>query len=626
MLRLSIFLCLFAVSLVARADVLAGRSALLPVMERLCLDCHDGDGAKGDLDLAAMLMGDAVIDLRLWAKVEEQLAIAAMPPKQKQQPTPGESDLIRAWIREAESHVRASVPVDPGLRLTRRLTKHEYEYSLRDLLGEVDDQLDTRFPNDGAGGEGFDNTADTLFVPALYVEKYLSVADDVLGRAFASEQGRKRLGVDGPADAALRSFATRAYRRPVTAPELAALLGVYTKANVGGQAHVSALRVALKAVLMSPSFLFLQESEDPVSVQPLRGKGNPWGAEAAGRHEVRPWRLVGNDLAQRLSYFLWSGPPDETLRSLAGKQRLGDQATLAAEVRRMLADPKAMALSKHFAGQWLRLDDLFNESDPDRGKFGEFNDELRQSMYDEALIFADHILRGQGRVIDFLDANYSFINEPLAWLYGVPDFHGREFHRVSWTNDRRGGLLGMAAILTVTAYPQRTSPVLRGKWVLETLLGTPAPPPPADVGQLPEDDRKLEKGTFRQTLEHHRDKPACMGCHRRMDPPGFGLENFNAIGKWRDDENGKPIDATGTMADGLAFAGPAQMRQRLLAHKNKFARQFCTRLLGYALGRGLEPIDQPTLLRLEQVLIENDWRAEPLIIAIVTSYPFTHRR
>lgn len=590
---------------------------VLPLLEKYCLDCHDSDAAKADLNLDPLWdERSARLDVRLWDKIGEQVRTREMPPKKRaQQPSDAERRLLADWIAAAQRAVRALPPADPGYRKARRLTRREYSLTMRDLLHGAQDRLGDSFPTDGAGGEGFDNNADTLFIPPLLVEKLVAATDAGLTAALGRPEIRAKLlphrpKPNEPAAAAARRnlelFTRRAYRRPVQAADLEPLLAVFEQASRRGQDFDGAMRVAFKAVLLSPKFLILQEQDRP-------------GATA-------PWPVSGHELAQRLSYFLWSTMPDDELSALADSGRLLEPDVLARQVQRLLEDARAEAFVRHFAAQWLGLDALFNTVDPDRGKYKEFTPSLRQALYDEGFHFAGAILRENGRVLDFLDSRHTFVNEELARLYGIPGVHGAHMRRVDLPDDRRGGVLGMGAVLAATSYPQRTSPVLRGKWVLEQLLGTPAPPPPANVGSLPADDRKIEALTFRQQLEKHRSQEQCMGCHNRLDPPGFGLENFDPIGKWRDTENGKPLDVRGNFVDGCSFSGPAEMRRLLLAEKAKFVRNFCARLLGYALGRGLEPGDQPTLLRLEETLVQADYRSLPLIIAVVQSHPFTHRR
>ena len=589
---------------------------ILPVLEQRCFDCHDNDVSKGDINLATLTDPKNPLrnDVRLWIKIREQLRAGTMPPKNKPPLEAPAQEAILHWMKSHEQVILARAPTDPGLRKTRRLTREEYNLTLRDLLGIKSRPAD-KFPADGSGGEGFSNNSDTLMFSPLLMEKYLEGAETALAEVWANPELKHRLfkPVDSdklPAEEGarllLQPFLLQAYRRPPTEEDMQGLLTVFRSALKRGLKWDPAVRVTFKAALMSPHFLFLEEKR------------------LADTKE--PWKINDYELATRLSYFLWSSKPDDELFKLAAENKLNDDATLEAQTKRMLADPKAAAFPKLFAGEWLRFEELFNSVDPDRRKFKEFNDELRQSMYDEILQFSDNILRNNGRVLDFLDSDYSYLNETLAKLYGIPNVTGSEFRQVKFTDKRRGGLVGMGAILATTSYPQRTSPVLRGKWVLEQLLGTPPPPPPPNVGGLPEDDRTLKEGTLRQRLEAHRAKPVCAGCHVRMDPLGFGLENFNPIGQWRDDENGKPLDVSGSLPGDLRFNGPAEMRKVLMAEKDLFSRTFCSRLLGYALGHGLEVVDQPTLLKLEEVLKKNNYHSEPLIIALVKSYPFRWRK
>ncbi len=605
---------------------------LLPVIEQRCTECHDEDTKKGDISFEFLRRpGEMRHDIRLWGKVREQIRAGTMPPKPKAKTKPGpdgkpvteeekptmtdaEREVFLKWIQSNEGAVLEMPEGRPGVARSRRMNREEYNNTLRDLLG-IAKRPGDKFPADGAGGEGFANSADTLSLSPLLVEKYLGAADDAMGEVWQRGELRQRLyapvtsdklAPDVGAEMALRPFLLRAFRRPPTEAEVQGVLNVFRQAWGRKPNWDEAMKVMFKAVLVSPGFLFIEET-----------------ARSPEAKEAR--RLGAYEMASHLSYFLWSSMPDEELLKLAAENKLQDDAVLEAQVRRMMAHEKGLAFTKNFAGQWLRFDQVFNTVDPDRRKFPDFNGELRQAMYDEIFGFCDHLLRRNGRVLDFLDSDYSFLNEALAKVYEVPGVQGKEMRQVKFTNARRGGLTGMAAILASTAYPQRTSPVLRGKWVLEQLLGTPPPPPPANVGALPEDDRALKETTLRKRLEAHRNKPACAGCHTRLDPPGFALENFDPIGKWRDNENGKPLDATGVMPGGKAFGTPQEFRKLLMEEKSLFVRSFCTRLLGYATGRTVELGDQPTLLRLEKVLRDGDFRSEVLILALVKSSPFRSR-
>jgi hypothetical protein len=293
----------------------------------------------------------------------------------------------------------------------------------------------------------------------------------------------------------------------------------------------------------------------------------------------------------------------------------------------MLRDPRAAALADGFAGQWLRVRELYASAQPDPKRYPEFTPALREAMYREPVALFDAVARGDRSVLELLDARYTFVNEDLAKLYGIPNVTGPAMRKVPLADGRRGGVLTTAAVLTLTSYPQRTSPVLRGKWVLEQVLGTPAPPPPQNVATLPPDDAPKEGLTFRQRLEKHREKPECAGCHSRMDPLGFGLENFDAIGRWRTGIAGAPVDASGVMADGTKFSGPGELKAYLLAHgREDFVRHLTEQMLSYALGRGLGPADAPAVRRITEALEKDGYRSGTLIQGVVDSYPFLYRR
>lgn len=588
---------------------------VLPILQQSCVDCHDAETKKGDMSFDPLLApGPIRHDIRLWDKVREQIHAGTMPPKNKTPLDPAAKQAILDWVKQNEAAVLAAPAVDPGQHKTRRLTREEYSNTLRDLLG-IASRIGDKFPADGAGGEGFTNNADTLTMSPLLIEKQIEGAETAMAEVWNKPDLKWRLlspctsdklAPEVGAEIILRPFLPKAYRRPVTDAEMKEVLAVFSaglKRNLGWD---GSLRVMFKAIITSPNFLFLDEARHPEAKE--------------------PWFVDDYELASRLSYFLWSSMPDDELFQLAKDKKLHDEDVLSAQARRMLASEKARAFTKNFAGQWLRFEEVFNTVDPDRRKFPEFNETIRQAMHDQAFAFSDHLFRHNGRLLDMLQSDYTFLNEPLAKFYGLPAVSGMDMSLVKLPNAARGGIVGMGAILASTAYPQRTSPVLRGKWVLETLLGTPPPPPPPNVGALPEDDRSLKEVTLRKRLEAHRDKPACIGCHVRMDPIGFALENLDAVGRWRDQENGKPVDSLGQLPDGRTFRGPEELGRVLMEEKDKFTRTLCGRLLGYALNRGLEIGDQPQLLRLEEVLRKGDYHSEPLIVAVVQSRAFRMRR
>jgi hypothetical protein len=487
-------------------------------------------------------------------------------------------------------------------------------------------------PSEGGGGEGFDNAGATLFTTPVLLEKYLEAADLVLGTLLPAagdkppaankldaerlEAVRRQLivAVPGPKTTAreaartvLESFLPRAFRRPATAKELERYLGVFDQAVAKGKSYEPSLRVALKAVLVSPSFLFLTETppEKP-------------GVYRLGHYEV----------ASHLSYFLWASMPDAELLRLAERGRLHDEKVLRDQVRRMLRDPRSRGLADGFAAQWLGIRPLGTTIRPDAKLFPEFSQELAAAMREETALFFDAIVREDRSVLEILDADYTFLNERLAEHYGIAGVKGPQMRRVKLDDSRRGGVLGQASVLTVTSFPHRTSPVLRGRWVLDELLGTEVPPPPPDVPVLNERGNRGDKAlTLRELLEKHRAKPECATCHSRMDPLGFGLENFDALGRWRTEQGGKPIDSVGVLPTGERFEGPAELKRLLLKKRRpEFLRNFSRKMLGYALGREVTRPDQCVVRDCVSALEQGEYRSSRLIEAIVVSFPFSHRQ
>ncbi len=399
-------------------------------------------------------------------------------------------------------------------------------------------------------------------------------------------------------------FARRAYRRPVQPSEVDRLVALFRFADAQGESFESAVRWMLKGVLVSPNFLF--------RVEPDEGLPAPDGIRTVNDFEF----------ASRLSYFLWSSMPDEELFRLAENRTLRKPEVLRAQVQRMLKDPKARALTENFAGQWLQLRQL-RTFQPDRKQFKEWDDALRDAMIRETELFFESIVREDRSVLEFLDAKYTFVNDKLAKLYGL-NVKTPEFQKVYFTDDRRAGIITHASILALTSNPTRTSPVKRGKFVLENILGTPPPPPPPEVPEL-EDAKRPLTGTLRQKMEQHRTNPTCASCHQRMDPIGFGMENFNAIGAWRTHEGKFPIDASGVLPDGSKFSGPADLRAILRKKANLFRKCLAEKMLTYALGRGLEYYDRCAVDEITKKLTQNGDRFSALILAIVESDPFQKR-
>ena len=401
----------------------------------------------------------------------------------------------------------------------------------------------------------------------------------------------------------LRTLARRAYRRPVTPGDLAPLDRVYAKAIARGYTPAEGVQFAMAAMLVSPHFLFRVE-KDPLP-----------GTIA---------RVSDVELASRLSYFLWSSMPDEELLRLGETARLHVPAVLTAQVTRMLADPKAGALADNFAAQWLETRSL-DAVTRDSTKFPEWNNELRDAMRTETRLFFDAVLRENRPISDFIDGRYTFLNGRLARHYGIPDVEGPDFRRVELATDERSGVFTHASVLTVSSYPTRTSVVLRGKYLLETVLNAPPPPPPADVPALDEKGIGVAV-SHRAQLEAHRENSLCASCHNKMDPLGFGLENYDAVGRWRTKDGAFPIDATGTFPGGKSFATPAELKALLRNRMPQFARALSERMLTYALGRGVEPYDRLVVKELVARTAADDYRIQALVQSIVASVPFQERR
>ena len=404
----------------------------------------------------------------------------------------------------------------------------------------------------------------------------------------------------------ISTLARRAYRRPIADHEVENLLVPYHTGR-SEEGFEAGIEWALQRILVSPEFLFRIE-QDPESVEP--GTAYP---------------ISDLELASRLSFFLWSSIPDDPLLDVAANGQLKDSAVLEAQVRRMLADSRSKALVSNFAGQWLYLRNMATVA-PDLGEFPEFDENLREALQRETELFFDSMLRENHSVVELLDADYTFLNERLARHYGIPNIYGNHFRRVTLEDEQRRGLLGKGSILTATSYANRTSPVLRGKWVLENILGAPPPPPPPNVPELQEATRDGKPLTMRQRMEAHRANPACATCHARMDPLGFALENFDAIGGWRATEADLPIDASGVLPDGTQFEGASGLREVLLSRREEFVRIVTEKLLTYALGRGTEYYDAPAVRSIMRKAAPSDYRWSSLIVGIVKSTPFRIRR
>jgi len=445
----------------------------------------------------------------------------------------------------------------------------------------------------------------------------ISVAGPYNARGAGDTPSRRRIFSCRPATPAeeggcartiVSGLARRAYRRPVTSSEVDELLTFYKEGRAGGGTFDNGIEMSLRALLVSPQFLFRIE-RDP-----------------AGVPTNTPYRLTDLELASRLSFFLWSSIPDEPLLDAAIGGTLRQPRVLERQVRRMLADPRSEALVSSFAAQWLHLRNL-TASSPDPRLFPDFDDNLRRAFRRETELFFDSVKREDRNVLDLLKADYTFVNERLAKHYGIANVYGGHFRRVTLPHDSpRRGLLGHASILTVTSYGDRTSPVQRGKWILENLLGLTPPPPPPNVPALKERAAGDKVLTMRQRIAQHRENPACSGCHNLMDPIGLATENFDAVGRFRTLEDGMPVDASGGLPDGATFNGVEGLRAGLLRRPELFVGTMTEKLLTYAIGRGLEPADAAAVRAIERGSRAADYRFSSLILGVVNSAPFQMRR
>lgn len=487
---------------------------------------------------------------------------------------------VRAWGKKAgpdypamsirfDNREQKSFTVD-----TDKEKRQEYEFRQRIKAGErkISVAIANPFKDPQSGDER------TLGVEVIEIEGPIGGSERPMPESF------KRIITVRPKDennagerkaaatTVIRDFARRAYRRPVQQSEVDRLVRLYVSADAKGEPFSSAIQLPLKAILVSPHFLFRVEDDPkpPALTRPLNDF----------------------ELATRLSYFLWSSMPDEELSKLADQGELRKPGVLKAQVQRMLKDGKSQALTENFASQWLQIRDVGGVM-PDNAQFPNWDEDLRRSMIREMELYFQHIVQNDRPITEFLDSNYTFVNGRLAKHYGIPDVRGPEHRKVTLTDGRRGGVLTQGGFLTLTSNPTRTSPVKRGKWVYENILGLQAPPPAPDVPELPPVGQI--KGTVRQVFEQHRANPSCAACHAKLDPLGFALENFDGIGAWRTTERNVKIDASGVLPDGIRFDGPAELKKVLFAKSDQFRRSLCEKVLTYSLGRGLEYSDKCTV-------------------------------
>ena len=589
-----------------------------PFLKTYCFECHDGDEPEAGLSLsryqhAAEL---ATTGRKTWKRVWGQLLAGTMPPEDAKQPHHTEVDVLTHWIDEAVAAIDCTGDPDPGHETIRRLNRAEYRNTIRDLLGidyaEADD-----FPTDDVGAGG-----DALSIAPILMERYLKAAEDISGRAIVTDGGQTRKppthqqiiftrpGPDLPRREAARTIlerlAFRAYRRPATDVELERLLRLIDTANEQGESFEESIQLALQTILVSPNFLFKVELHPP----------------SADPQEIQ--KLSEYELATRMSYFLWSSMPDDKLFQHARQGTLRDN--LDAQVRRMLKDSKSQALGENFGGTWLQLSKL-KAIQPDKGVFPEFDEELRAAMQTETQMFLAAIIREDRSMLELLTADFTFVNQRLAKHYGMKRIKGSDFQRVSLRQQTRGGLLTQASVLTLTSNPTRTSPVKRGKWIMEAILGTPPPAPPPGASEFKVTNDAASSGSMRERMALHATNPRCAACHQQMDSLGFALENFDALGRWRTSDGEFPIDASGELPGGMKFRGPAELKLILSdRRKDDFIDCLTEKMLAFALGRELEYYDRCAVEKINKALSIDHYRFSTLVTQIINSQPFQKNR
>jgi hypothetical protein len=616
-------------------DTISYERDIRPLMAKKCFECHNTGNTKGGVNLDNYKeQGRVIKDGQLWLKVLDQIKTREMPPKGE--PALSENE-YQHLVNGINSILQSSLQQrSPGRVVIRRLGHSEYQYTIQDLLGL---NFDARnyFPSDGSGGGGFDNQGRALFFTPLKLERYYDAASLIVDSVRRNEALWTKVvpidynqnwwqrfrnwlkslffdeydEVNPPHIAAQKiiyPFATKAFRRFLKDDEKAKLISLFNEVYDRNDTlrvrdrFEEGIAQTFKAVLVSPNFLYRVEEEP----------------ERAGSYPVSNF-----ELATRLSYFLWSSMPDQELFNLAYLGKLQDTVVLETQVKRMLADPRAKRFAENFSTQWLGVTKLV-EDQPllDPVKYPGFDKKIREALYGETIEYFYYVLTESKNLLELINSNYTFLTKDLADYYGIEGVSGNKFEKVTLADSSRGGVLGMGSVLVTTSFATRTSPVLRGKWVMEQLLGISPPPPPPVVAELTEDEKIHDELGLRKILELHRSKPDCQSCHEKMDPLGLGLENFDPGGKWRTSYGKVAIDASGVTSDGHSFEGPVELKRILMTERERIARNLSSKMLSYALGRSLLFTDEPALRTLDNCLLQNNFNPELFIIELVKSYPF----
>ena len=610
------FALLFSIPIALSAQSFADGQTFL---KSYCQACHQGSSPAGGFAVPEVGGVDSMRTApERWQKLVLRLQNGEMPPKGAAAPPIAAREQFLAWANGAlRAAVCASGPT-AGRTPARRLNREEYAATVRDLL-DLQTDLTSFLPADGAGGEGFDNAGETLFLTPLLAEKYLAAAKFALDAALKEFKPRAKIFIARPGNGVsddqaarviLSAFLPRAFRGPVGEPDVTEYISLFRRARKSGHEFEPSIAFALRAVMVSPRFLFLSE---PVNATT----------------DVR--RADEYVLASRMSYFLWGSMPDELLFDLAADKKLHDPEVVRALIPRMLRRDQAFDFVRRFVDQWLRTRQLESNKAPDEKLFPAWSTdaEIAQDIKLQPSLFVHEVLKRDLSLLNLIDSQQTVLTRKLTRHFGEPTQVTGADQQPRWLDlpkgSTRGGLLGMPAVLAVGSYPYRTSPVLRGAWILDALLGTPPPPPPANVPRLEKQASADAPKSVREMLTLHRENPACATCHSRIDPLGFALENYDFIGRWRDEDNGKPVDNRGELPDGTRVEGMQGLKTALMARKDQVVRNLTARMLGYALGRGLTAQDGCAVDRIMVDLKENDYRAQKLIEGIILSAPFQYQ-
>ncbi len=591
------------------------------VLEKYCGDCHAGAKPQGGFEVASYQNEESVSqDRATWERMINLVSLGLMPPAEAPQlPSDERQELIK-HVEGILSRTNCIGARDSEKVTVRRLNRFEYNNTIRDLLG-IDFQPADDFPSDDVG-EGFDNIADVLSLSPLLMEKYLISAENIASTAISNAaqdspalpEPLRQLITARPMEGRsandalrenIRRFIPKAFRRPVDGDELRVFVAIGEQALRRNESFEFAMQLSLTGILVSPQFLFRPEPEQQ-------------RVNSQNMHELTDFQL-----ATRLSYFLWGSTPDDDLFERAARGDLHTDAVIDEQVGRMLHDWKSSSLTEGFAVQWLNLR-ILDECRPDPA-YTQFDASIKEDLKHETKAFFEYVLRQDRSILDFLDGPYTFVNERLANFYGWTGVDGNEFQLVDLSNQPRAGLLTQGSILTLTSSPTRTSPVKRGKWILEVILDQPPPPAPPNVPELVQENSGPSTLSLRQQMEIHRANPSCATCHQTMDALGFGMECFDAIGQWRNSDHGVPLDTTGALPGGRTFRGPKELIARLRERPSDFAKSLTSKMLTYALGRRLKASDRCTVESIVNSLKSNKFKFSVLIREIVKSQPFRLR-